>query len=65
MQFLTPTTIALAAGLTIPPLLVLYFLKLKRTAYPVSSTLLWRRAIEDLHVNAPFQKIENERGLLK
>lgn len=64
MQFLTPAAIALAAALTIPPLLLLYFLKLKRTAYPVSSTLLWRRAIEDLHVNAPFQRLRSSLLLL-
>ncbi len=57
MQFLTPATLAIAAALTIPPLIALYFLKLKRQVHPISSTLLWRKAIEDLHVNAPFQRL--------
>ncbi|NOX59815.1 MAG: VWA domain-containing protein, partial [Planctomycetes bacterium] len=51
--------IALAAGLTVPPLVLMYFLKLRRASHTVSSTLLWKRAIEDLQVNAPFQRIRN------
>ena len=39
------------------PLLVLllYFLRLKRKAMQVPSTYLWKKSIEDLHVNTLFQ----------
>lgn len=59
MSFLSPLSIAIAAGLTLPPLIALYFLKLKRNERLVPSTLLWRKAIEDLHVNAPFQRLRS------
>jgi hypothetical protein len=36
-------------------LVLLYFLKLKRKPLSVPSTFLWRKSIEDLHVNALFQ----------
>lgn len=43
---------------SIPPaILSLYFLKLKRRESVVPSTLLWKRAIEDLHVNSIWQRL--------
>jgi len=56
-QFLNWASAAIATGVVVPSLLVLYFLKLRRKEMAVSSTLLWRKAIQDLQVNAPFQKL--------
>lgn len=57
MTFLTPW-IALAAALAaVPLLLLLYFLRLRRQALRVPSTLLWLKAFEDLQVNVPFQRL--------
>src|SRR5437870_5631839 len=61
-NFLSPLPAIIAAAIAVPSLLVLYFLKLKRRELVISSTLLWKKAIQDLQVNAPFQKLR--RNLL-
>lgn len=45
-----------------PAIIALYFLKLKRRPVEVPSTYLWLRSIEDLHVNAIWQRLR--RNLL-
>lgn len=62
--FLNPWTALIAASVAVPALLVLYFLKLRRRELAVSSTLLWKKAIQDLQVNAPFQRLRRNLLLL-
>jgi hypothetical protein len=45
-------------------ILLLYFLKLKRKPLQVPSTFLWRKSIEDLHVNSLFQWLRENVLLL-
>ncbi|MHC4559945.1 MAG: BatA domain-containing protein, partial [Planctomycetota bacterium] len=59
MEWLTPMIAVYSAAVFVPLLLLLYFLKLKRRERIVSSTLLWKRAVQDLQVNAPFQRIRH------
>ncbi len=64
MQWLTPLIGIYASAAAVPALLLLYFLKLKRREQVVSSTLLWKRAVQDLQVNAPFQRLRRNILLL-
>ena len=59
VQFKTPLGPGLWAALLAVPvcILLLYFLKLKRQPVVISSTLLWRRSMEDLRVNSLFQRL--------
>jgi von Willebrand factor type A domain/Aerotolerance regulator N-terminal len=59
VQFSSPlgaTAWAVLAGVPVG-IIALYFLKLRRRPMQVPSTLLWRRSLEDLHVNSLFQRL--------
>ncbi len=45
-------------------IILLYFLKLKRKPLQVPSTFLWKKSIEDLHVNSLFQWLRDNVLLL-
>ncbi|MCC6677846.1 MAG: VWA domain-containing protein [Phycisphaerales bacterium] len=64
MTWLTPLIAGIAAAIAVPTLLILYFLKLRRRQVEVSTTLLWKKAIQDLQANAPFQKLRRNILLL-
>ncbi|MFT3786506.1 MAG: VWA domain-containing protein [Tepidisphaeraceae bacterium] len=63
-SFISPLSAAIAAAVVAPLLLLLYFLKLRRKEQKISSTLLWKKAVQDLQVNAPFQKLRRNLLLL-
>ncbi|HEU5001293.1 MAG TPA: BatA and WFA domain-containing protein [Actinomycetota bacterium] len=55
MTFLAPA--AAAFGVIVPAIVALYFLKVRRTPVPVSSTLLWRSMIKDRQASVPWQRL--------
>lgn len=57
MNFLYPLGFAFAAVL--PLIVLMYLLRLKRQKVVLSSILLWRKSLQDLQANAPFQKLRN------
>src|SRR5919198_1207215 len=53
---LSPWQWALIA-LVPPAIIALYFLKLRRQPLEVPSTYLWKKSIEDMHVNSLWQRL--------
>jgi len=60
---LSPLQWALAAAVPVG-IVALYFLKLKRKPLVVPSTFLWKKSIEDLHVNSFWQRLRKNILLL-
>ena len=57
IDWIAPVAGAVIAASTLPPLLALYFLRLRRSRRVVAATMHWRRAAEDVRANAPFQRL--------
>src|SRR6266567_8223932 len=55
MSFLVPA--ALAFGIIIPIILLLYFMRPKRQDRVVGSTLLWQQALQDIQASHPWQRL--------
>lgn len=57
MAFLNPAAFYLLG--TIPIVIALHFLRLRRQRYVVPSMMLWRAGAEDQKANVPFQRLRN------
>ena len=60
--FYAPSMVWLA--FLIVPLVLFYFLKLKRPRLTITSLVLWRQVINDSRVNSPFQRFKRNLLLL-
>ena len=64
MTLVTPFAGLLLGAIVVPLLLLLSFLRFRRQPLNISSTMLWERAVEDLHANTPFQRLRPSTLLL-
>ncbi len=56
MTLLTPLNLLLATVAFLPPLVLLYLLKRRRSVRRVASVMFWPQAAEDLEANAPWRR---------
>ena len=64
MTLLTPWSAFWLLIATVPVLLVLYILRLRRARQVVPSTIMWIESTEDLQANTPFQRLRRNILLL-
>ncbi len=64
MTWGAPLLAGVAAAIAVPTLIILYFLKLRRRDVEISTTLLWKKTIQDMQANAPFQRLRRNILLL-
>lgn len=57
MTWLAPLFGGVVLAVVVPSLVALYFLRLRRTHRAIPSTMLWKRSVEDVRANAPFQRL--------
>jgi hypothetical protein len=62
MGFLAP--LSLVGALLALPVLAMYFLRLRRRRQRVSSTLLWRQALEEIQARSPWRRLRLHALLL-
>ena len=63
MQWLSPWALVALVPLG-GAIILLYLLRLKRQQVTISSVFLWRRVIEDIEANTPFQRLRKNLLLL-
>ena len=64
MSWLTPLFGGIVLAVVVPSLVALYFLRLRRSERYIPSTFLWKRSVEDVRANAPFQRLRMNLLLL-
>lgn len=57
LSFLSPIAGLLAAGIGSALVVLFWMLKLRRQPVRVSSTMLWKRSVQDLEGNIPWQRV--------
>lgn len=64
MTLLAPWAALIAAGLTVPPIIAFYLLKLRRRPVRVGSVMFWERAVRDAQGNTPWRMVRPQTQLL-